>query len=330
MNILCKTVYDPLNSFCGPLKRAFPTHIMDYDALIDCMTNNDWSLVRKLGAGCSKELLVAVIRKDEKVFFKDKDNEFVKFIGGHELYNCLTSKEKDTYWGNGHLENIIRQCMVVNALDPITSKLHDVVDRVKRTASSHGGHNGTMNQGEIVKSIMSDPSIMTSMFSMIDSPDSMKLLMSSLRKVVDGMMTDGTEYEDSNDHDSDHDQETDELVKDVPSVDSHTSYALASPGSFIKNERKKKKRNLNRKKKSNMSNDPIKSIMSMIGEMEMDEEEMKEVSNDLKNMKPEEFAEIASTVTGMMKSNGLNNGSVDIKSMLNNLSGMDLSSIMKK
>ena len=125
-------------------------------------------------------------------------------------------------------------------------------------------------------------------------------------------------------------RETDELVKDVPSVDSHTSYDLASPGSFIKNERKKKKRNLNRKKKSNMSNDPIKSIMSMIGEMEMDEEEMKEVSNDLKNMKPEEFAEIASTVTGMMKSNGLNNGSVDIKSMLNNLSGMDLSSIMKK
>lgn len=286
MDTLCITLYEPLVNFCGPLHTAFPDLTPGFERLLECRAARTWDVISALGPGCTKATLVACLKKDEAEFFKDSEkNPFIAFLGGKVLYDRLLAIEKDAYWGNSHLANIIRQCMVLHALEPMAVKLQCIVAKV--TSSS----NQKMDQSNIVKTLLSDPSLMSSMLGLMDSPESMQTLMSSLRTIVEGMMTEATSS--PPDEDENEDKQDDEKDDDVD--------ALSSPGTFLKRDKKKKKKNKHKNKK--MKQDPesnVQSLLSMIGDMDLNDTDLKEISDDIQTMKPEDFSSIASVVSNMM------------------------------
>lgn len=291
------TVYEPLLSFCEPLSISFPELCESCSSIRECMKNDDWSLIRKLGPGCTKSMILASIKRDENTFFSDENNPFTQFIGGRSLYDRLVCNEKDVYWGDSRLVNIIRQCMVLTALEPMTSKLKGIVSKI--TDISKGGQ---MDQSSIINTLLSDPTLMSSMLGLMDSPDSMKTLMTSLRTIVDGMLTDvnkdvvddeGVEVEDERDEKEDNDTNVD---------------ALASPGRFLKHENKKRRKRRVKKRKDN-------DILSMMNGIEIDEGDLQEISNDIKSMKPDDFSKMANDVTNLL--GGMSGG--DLNGMLQQL-----------
>jgi hypothetical protein len=183
MDKICKTLYDPLFDFCGPLQEAFPELTPGFDRLKQCRHMMDWSLVQELGPGCTKDTLMACLKRDEMAFFKEDTNPLVRFIGGKDLYDRLLESEREVYWGENRLANIIRQCMVLHALEPMATKLQCIVSKL--TASK----GAKLDQQNIVSTLLSDPAMMSSMLSLMDSPESMKTLMASLRTIIEGMMT---------------------------------------------------------------------------------------------------------------------------------------------
>ena len=303
MQKLCQTVYGPLYQFCKPLNHAFPGGLVQFQILEDAYKTNTWDLILSFGPSCTKSLLVAALSKNETRFFKDESNEFITFIGGKSLYDLLTPEERDTYWSNEILANIIRQTMVLCALYPMTEKLQTIVEKVMSTTN---GKN--LTQTDIINTLISDPNMMMSMLSLMDSPESMKVLMTSLKTIVDGMMTVSTD--DTFDNEDDDDDETgDDNNKEDEKTD--------TPSSIFKQEAKKKKRNRRRRKKKS-GNNPLSSI---IDELSMDDKTIESMTNDIKTMNVDDITSMAKDVSKMLNSATGDNKNGGTADMLTNLMG---------
>ena len=191
METLCKTLYDPLIRFCGPLHTAFPALLSPgFERLSHCRERMDWQLIKELGPGCTKAMLTACLTRDEGTFFAEPANPLVSFIGGQDVYDRLLAEEREVYWGERHLATIIRQCMVLHALEPMSQKLQCIVSKLTDPTTSDGVAVASMDQASIMNKLLSDPTVLSSMLSLMDSPASMKTLMSSLQTIVGGLLTD--------------------------------------------------------------------------------------------------------------------------------------------
>ena len=234
MERICNTVYEPLATFCVPLHALFPDLLPDYELLLECGQSLSWELVRKIGPGCTKALLVACLDKNEEAFFQDPENPFVRFVGGRVLYDRLVDVEKDGYWGDSHLVNIIRQCMVLYALEPMATKLQGILSKVAASSTT----SGPMNQSNILSSILTDPSILSSLVGLMDSPESMKTLIQSLRTIMDGMTTTASSGA-VDEGDVEEENNNEEVVGTID--------AVSTPGEFIRAAAKRKKRRRTRR-----------------------------------------------------------------------------------
>ena len=310
MDKICKTLYDPLYDFCGPLHAAFPGLTPGFDRLVHCRDCSDWSLVHDLGPGCTKDLLLACLSRDETAFFKDMDNPFIGFIGGKVLYDRLVDTEREVFWGENRLANLVRQCMVLHALEPMTSKLQCIVSKLTSSTDTE------INQSNVVSTLLTDPTMLSTVMGMMDSPESMKTLVSSLRTIVEGMLTECPQ-----DTDDDVSEGTSDMcattTEKVAEID-----AFVSPGTFLKRENQK---NAQKNKKKNKKT-PSADLLSMLGELDLDDKEMADLSDDIKAMKTDEFSSIASEVTKMLGGEG----GLDMQQMLQGLgtSGMDVSKML--
>ena len=247
---------------------------------------------QELGPGCTKALLLACLTQDVDAFFEGGgDNPFVSFIGGKDLYDQLIETERSVYWGDNHLANIIRQCMVLYALEPMAVKLQCIVSKLT------SGTSAKIDQANVLSTLLSDPTMMSSMLSLMDSPESMKTLMSSLRRIVDGMMT--TVPAPTEDPD----------LPEEESVD----LALVSPGVFLKQENRKKQKKQKQQKKACDPQSQMEAIMSAFHGMSFDDNDLAEMTDDLKTMDPTEFTSIASKVSGIL------NGAGDVQQLLQSL-----------
>jgi len=294
MDRICSTVYEPLSTFCAPLHALFPDLLPDYELLLECGRSLSWDLVRKIGPGCTKALLVACLNKDDETFFQEPDNPFVQFVGGRVLYDRLVDAEKDGYWGDNHLVNIIRQCMVLHALEPMATKLQCILSKVAASSSA-----GTMDQSNILSSILTDPSILSSLVGLMDSPESMKTLLQSLRTIMDGMTTTATAVPETVDE---------EEEEEAPVV--ATVSAAATPGEFIRAARQQRAKKTKQKKKKNGAAD----MMALLGSMSMDDSELQDLSTELKSMDPTAIADMARE--GLSSMTGVGDG-VDIGALMN-------------
>ena len=303
MQKLCQTVYGPLRQFCEPLDRSFPGELHNLHVLEDGYKTNKWDLIVSIGPGCTKSLLVAALSKDDKRFFNDETNEFVAFIGGRRLYDRLTSDEKEIYWSNNMLSNIIRQTMVLYALYPMTEKLQAIVEKVMSTTS---GKN--LTQTDIINTLISDPSMMMSMLSLMESPESMKLLMSSLKTIVDGMMTSTDDDVCENDDNVDECDDNNKTVDDTIVDDN-------KPSSVFKRDAERKKRNKKKRKKKSGTN-PLSNI---IDELSMDDKTIESMTNDIKTMDVKDITKMAKDVSKLLNTGKDGNGTAD---MLTNLMGV--------
>ena len=307
MDLICKTLYEPLFNFCGPLHTAFPESTPGFSRLQRCRETMDWSLIKELGPGCTKALLLACLTQDVDAFFEGGgDNPFLSFLGGKGLYDQLFETERAVYWGDNHLSNIIRQCMVLYALEPMAVKLQCIVSKLTAGARTK------IDQANVISTLLADPTMMSSMLSLMDSPESMKTLMSSLRTIVDGMMT--TKPSPSADPPE---EESVDLAK-----------ASVSPGVFLKQEKRKKQK---KKKQQGNPLSQMEDIMSAFHGMTFDDNELTEITGDLQSMDPTEFTSIATKVSGIL------NGVGDVQELVQSLGsgqglgGMDfLSKLMTK
>jgi hypothetical protein len=240
MDLICKTLYEPLFNFCGPLHTAFPESTPGFSRLERCRETMDWSMIKELGPGCTKALLLACLSQDVDAFFEaGGKNPFLSFLGGRDLYDQLVETERAVYWGDNHLANIIRQCMVLYALEPMAVKLQCIVSKITSGARTK------IDQANIISTLLADPTMMSSMLSLMDSPESMKTLMSSLRTIVDGMMT--TVPSPSEDPDPPEEESVD------------LAMASVSPGVFLKQEKRKKQK---KKKQQGNPQSQMEDIMS--------------------------------------------------------------------
>ena len=297
MERICSTVYEPLSTFCAPLHALFPDLLPDYELLLECSGSLSWDLVRKIGPGCTKALLVACLNKDAETFFQDPDNNpFVQFVGGRVLYDRLVDAEKDGYWGDNHLVNIIRQCMVLHALEPMATKLQCILSKVAASSSASAG---TMDQSNILSSILTDPSILSSLVGLMDSPESMKTLLQSLRTIMDGMTTTATAVPET----------VDEEAPVVAAVS-----AAATPGEFIRAARQQRaKKTKQKKNKKKNANPGLSDMMALLGNMSMDDSELQDLSTELKSMDPTAIADMARE--GLSSMTGVGEG-VDIGALM--------------
>lgn len=342
MQQICQTVYEPLFTFCDPLHSVFPELTPGFDRLVENRQSKGWGLIRELGPGCTKELLVSCISRDESKFFVDSTNPFVAFIGGKVLYDRLDETEREDFWGKNHLINIIRQCMVLHALEPLTTKLQCIVSKI--TDATKGQQ---MNQTSLMSMLMTDPEIISGLFGLMDSPESMKTLISSLRKIVDGMTTEAPEEvqsEDEEDVTNDTSEgshsttlaTTDAIESSATSEVVETIDAIVSPGMFLKKNRKKQKAKQRNQKNTRTATgggpNDLSALLSMLGDVQMDEADMLEISSDLKSMDPVEFTTIAkeglSSIMGNGESSGILSGIQTMMSVLSPNSGLgDISEI---
>ena len=289
------TLYEPLCTFCGPLHTAFPDLTPGFDRLLECRASRTWDVISTIGPGCTKALLVACLQKDDESFFRDSEtNPFLSFLGGKVLYDRLLAVEKDAYWGDSHLANIIRQCMVLHALEPMTTKLECIVSKITSSSTSQ-----QLDKSNIVKTLLSDPTLMSSMLGLMDSPESMQTLLSSLRTIVEGMLTEATA--DKGDEEG---EEEDEEGGKTAACDVEVE-AMVSPGTFLKREKTKKKNRKKNKNGSGRNQAPgVHSLLAMMDDMKLDEKDLKEMSDDIQSMKAEDYSTIASAVSNMMSGEG--------------------------
>jgi hypothetical protein len=231
------------------------------------------------------------LNKDAETFFQDPDNNpFVQFVGGRVLYDRLVDAEKDGYWGDNHLVNIIRQCMVLHALEPMATKLQCILSKVAASA-------GTMDQSNILSSILTDPSILSSLVGLMDSPESMKTLLQSLRTIMDGMTTTATAVPET----------VDEEAPVVAAVS-----AAATPGEFIRAARQQRAKKTKQTKNKN-ANPGLSDMMALLGNMSMDDNELQDLSTELKSMDPTAIADMARE--GLSSMTGVGDG-VDIGALM--------------
>jgi hypothetical protein len=324
MDRICQTVYEPLFTFCKPLHEAFPEQLDGYDVFMKSRETSDWGTIVTIGPGCTKQLLVAALSKNDKQFYSDITNPFVKFLGGKVVYDRLLEKERETFWKDDRIADIIRQCMVLYALHPMTDKLKCIVDKVTNLS---GGKK--LSQQDIIKSLLSDPQMIMSMMSLVDSPDGMKSLMSGLKTIIGGMMTTAADAVPV--ADADVDADADEDVIDT-NIDISPISAVDNPSAFIRRETRKKKRRHRKKRNATTAN----PIIDMVNELEMDDDTIKTMTEEIQSMNAGDMSTIVQEVTSMLGTasgdgasdtlqnimGGLLNGTSDISSLLNASGGL--------
>jgi hypothetical protein len=184
MDSLCKTVYDPLFLFINPLQRAFPEELKEsFASLIACRQNLQWSIIETISSGCSKELLVSCLNQDADSFFRVKENEnpnpFLVFIGGREVYDRLvTDDERSAYWGttnDRHLENTIRQCMVLSGIHPMKHKITNLI-----------GKFSGQDKSSILTELAQNPEVL---LDLVKTPGSMNAMTEGLKRMLEGICT---------------------------------------------------------------------------------------------------------------------------------------------
>jgi hypothetical protein len=232
--------------------------------------------------------------------------------------------------------------MVLHALEPLTTKLQCIVSKI--TDATKGQQ---MNQTSLMSMLMTDPEIISGLFGLMDSPESMKTLISSLRKIVDGMTTEAPEEvqsEDEEDVTNDTSEgshsttlaTTDAIESSATSEVVETIDAIVSPGMFLKKNRKKQKAKQRNQKNTRTATgggpNDLSALLSMLGDVQMDEADMLEISSDLKSMDPVEFTTIAkeglSSIMGNGESSGILSGIQTMMSVLSPNSGLgDISEI---
>jgi hypothetical protein len=246
------------------------------------------------------------------------DNPLLSFIGGKDLYDRLLETEREVYWGDNHLANIIRQCMVLYALEPMAVKLQCIISKLT------SGSSAKIDQTNVVSALLSDPTMMSSMLSLMDSPESMKTLMSSLRTIVDGMMTTVPTTPEEQEEDPE---------------DLSTAEASVSPGIFLKQEKQKKQKELKKQKAQANPQAQVEQMMSLLQGWSLDDNDLTDITEDLKTMDQTEFTSIAKKVSGLLNGAGdvqqllksLGEGTDGVQTLLQGLGGMDmLSQLMPK
>jgi hypothetical protein len=90
-------------------------------------------------------------------------------------------------------------------------------------------------------------------------------------------------------------------TKETP-TETDTSMALASPGMFLKANRQKQK---NRKKKNRKKKSAVPDLMSMMGDMQINDEDLVGISEDISAMKSDEFNSIAGEVAKLLDGDGI-------------------------
>ena len=279
MQHLCLTVYDPLVQFCGPLHASLPAMIPDFGRVLQCKQTLDWSLVTQLGPSCTATLLNACCRQDPNAFFADSTNTLVTLLGGKALYDRLLPTEQTVYWGDGRLAGIVRQCMVLHALAPLSDKLSCIVTRVRNAAAG-----GRVDKTTILQTILGDTSIVTSLMGFMESPDTMRQLITCLKVLLEEGLGPGA----GPDADPATDPPVAECGEAVPD-------ALNTPGQFLKAVR-------NRRKPTARSH--VSEMVSMLADLTSDNAKLESMSREIKQMQPSDLQSMMSEVTTMLGTGG--------------------------
>lgn len=309
MDGLCLALYNPLAEFLKPLSAAFPGDLEEsLDELRRCTETQDWELARRLGGGCSPALLRACLAKDPEQFFGDPAAQpFVQFIGGQPVYEKLSPEEQETYWSEKRLETVIRQCIVVNALEPLLGRLGGIVNRVTQ-------RNRQCSQAEVVQSLVSDPEVMQNVFGLMDSASSVQLLMNSLSQVVQGVLGDGT------DATQDEADAPTTQARNGPEDAEASQTALTHPGKYLAKQKRKQRRGAAKK-----SSNPAQSILRMLQSMNS-ESEVNEMVNEMKTIDKAEMDGLHRTVTDILRTSmpqgSGNTGPIDIATILERVSDL--------
>ena len=303
MDSLCIRLYEPLIAFYTPLTAPFPELLPNLQRLREGLQTHDWSLIHELGSGCSKSLLQGCLAHDPDVFFADPHNTVSVFFGGRLVYDRLTPTERDAYWGdrdaggsNHYMENALRECMLLHAAAPLIPKLEGIVHRLRS--------GGAMDTSAMLGLLMTDQSLMVDLLALVDSPESMKTLMACMRTILEGLATTAPPAPAP---------APAPALALAPAID-----AMVSPGAFLKTVGQKRAATAK----------PIGGdlLTKMMEDLDMNDEDVENMSKEFKSIDPSEFTDIIGTVSSLLSSTNVQDqlstlmaGKTDISSLMESL-----------
>jgi hypothetical protein len=256
MEHLCDNVYGPLLQLCSPRKDQIP----NYSHLVKARETHDCVLLTRLGPGFTTPLLLASLANDADAFFQTADeNPLLQFLGGKEMY------DQDTvYWDWELVTTCLRNGLMVQALSPLVEKLRHVIE----TCVSLRGHDRT----QVIHKLMADPQVVVCLMGLLETGDDMTALMTCLRAVLEGMLT-----------------EAPPAVASPPSEVVHAS--RSSPGAFLKQTRQA------RTQRGSKSTSTLQTVMGMLKDFEPD---MGDARAELASMPKEDMAQMLQSMSGLL------------------------------
>jgi hypothetical protein len=123
------------------------------------------------------------VAKDPDALFADPTNAMTSFLGGRVLYAQLKARERKVYWGKKRLVTLLRQGMILHALAPLSAKLDAIVVRVRAVS-------GSVDPSTLVHTMLTDPTILTSLMGFMESPATMRQLVTCLKTFLEGVLPD--------------------------------------------------------------------------------------------------------------------------------------------
>lgn len=176
--------YGPLSVFFAGLYRSFPDNervAAAHRELGRSMSDGCPVLFRKLSPHCTKELSSAFDQRDPEAFFSaEKDNALVQFLGGREVYDCLTEEEQPGYW-HSSLEEALNMGMLLNPFKDSVDVFDAIAERVRDSGKGGGGDVGS----SAIECLLQDSDMFKMMSSMVVKPGVIEDMMQTLPVVWD-------------------------------------------------------------------------------------------------------------------------------------------------
>lgn len=288
-------------------------------------------LFEKYDGSFSKEVLDAINERNSKKLFRDSQNVFTRDIGGQKIFEDIRiNNEQDCFWKS--TQNLARTVTILRATGPSLGIFENVA---KTFVNSNKGLDPKNYQSALFSQLFGNTELSGQLSQAFKNPESIKSIFNNMGPVLKSLAPSSTEYksddEESEDisvncseevshYDSDNnanseksskedddDEYSSKTIEEDDDIDNKESRKASRVFAKIKSKRRRAKNK--RKKKTNKNSSVFTDLAEMIGSVELDDSELKELHSGVIN-----------TLQGKTDSD---EGGVDVMSLMRKLTSGD-------